>query len=562
MKQNIAVIFGGVSAEAHVSIVTALQAMDALDSTRYIPIPLYIDSMDGWLTGDGLLDRRCYPSPLRAYQEMLQEGVSLSAKQPQRPIAANLRSNGLFSWIRSLKERSFFRESLPSTIQRCQWIKLNTRGDASKSALKIEKQAPNGAFSRFRSDQLIKIDAALIACHGNMGETGQLQGFLESLGVPYTGLGVRGVSIAMDKALMKQLVSTAHQFSSIDLKYPIHVLDQLKLERPQRGRLIEMAQLQKLLDQRPRLKLPLCVKPCHMGSSIGVGVARSLEQLQELLIHIFQYDTAALVEPYLSDIIEYNVAVRRCMARRCRESKLLESKLLESRCLESQGGSLRKNLDKNESFSQQEVLSHEVLSQEVLSQEVLSQDRIVCSHIESPLRGEELLDFAQKYRQGGNKQGFQEKFQEKFQGGFKTMKSDFPGTNGTVAMGSHANGLATMQRTLDPELDPKLEEEIRACAETAFRLLGCEGAPRIDFIYDRSVKRLYFNEINPCPGSFGYYLWPELGFTQLLTHLIEEAFNRTLGDDPRFRIGDADSQKIDPVPQVAKLFRRSSTDGT
>ena len=58
-------------------------------------------------------------------------------------------------------------------------------------------------------------------------------------------------------------------------------------------------------------KLPACVKPCHLGSSIGVAKVGDMEQLREVLPSIFRLDPGAIVEPFVTNLVEYNVSVSR-----------------------------------------------------------------------------------------------------------------------------------------------------------------------------------------------------------------------------------------------------------
>ena len=64
----------------------------------------------------------------------------------------------------------------------------------------------------------------------------------------------------------------------------------------------------------------------------------------------------------------------------------------------------------------------------------------------------------------------------------------------------------------------------------AFTLLECSGVVRIDFIYDNSTEQLFFNELNPIPGSLSFYLWvkskPQLLYTELLDQMIQFARDR------------------------------------
>ena len=58
--KNVGVIFGGVSCEHDVSIVTALQLLENIDKLKYNVIPIYIHSDGKWYTGDKLLDAKIY----------------------------------------------------------------------------------------------------------------------------------------------------------------------------------------------------------------------------------------------------------------------------------------------------------------------------------------------------------------------------------------------------------------------------------------------------------------------------------------------------------------------
>lgn len=92
-----------------------------------------------------------------------------------------------------------------------------------------------------------------------------------------------------------------------------------------------------------------------------------------------------------------------------------------------------------------------------------------------------------------------------------------------------AEGMASMTRKIDPaDLPLDLKEQARALSKEIFYLLEGKGLARLDFLYDLNSCTLYFNEINPIPGSFAYYLWekntPPILFCDLLDELIEKAF--------------------------------------
>ena len=108
-----------------------------------------------------------------------------------------------------------------------------------------------------------------------------------------------------------------------------------------------------------------------------------------------------------------------------------------------------------------------------------------------------------------------------------------------------------MTRELNPELQQGLEGKIRNMAVTAFDTVGGTGAPRIDFIGNEVTGEIWLNEVNPCPGSFGYFLWEALEdnsmlFTDLLDGLVREA----LDEAARARL------PADPTPSDARLFSR------
>ena len=88
--------------------------------------------------------------------------------------------------------------------------------------------------------------------------------------------------------------------------------------------------------------------------------------------------------------------------------------------------------------------------------------------------------------------------------------------------------MAGLSRVIDPtDLDPVIKEQAQKQALDAFKLIGCAGVARLDFMLDLSANKLYFNEINPLPGSLAYYLWshskPSVLFTDLIGTMIERA---------------------------------------
>ena len=67
----------------------------------------------------------------------------------------------------------------------------------------------------------------------------------------------------------------------------------------------------------------------------------------------------------------------------------------------------------------------------------------------------------------------------------------------------------------------------------SFKALGCCGVSRIDFMIDEEEDKLYFNEINPIPGSLSFYLWEPVGvpYKELLDRMIQLAMKRDRIED-------------------------------
>lgn len=117
------------------------------------------------------------------------------------------------------------------------------------------------------------------------------------------------------------------------------------------------------------------------------------------------------------------------------------------------------------------------------------------SECEEPISSDEILSYEDKYVAGGK-------------GG--------------------SEGMRTAQRKLPAELAPEMREKIRELAVNTFRVLGCNGVSRIDFMIDKDTDQVYVNEINPIPGSLAFYLWEAMGkpYSKLLDDMVKLALKR------------------------------------
>ena len=127
-----------------------------------------------------------------------------------------------------------------------------------------------------------KIGLVFLALHGPGGEDGAIQGFLETLGIPYTGSGVRASAIGMHKVMTKTLLASA--------RIPVPVGTVVRC-----GENVSCAKALRAAGVR----LPIVVKPASQGSTIGVTIVRKPGQWREALALAHRYDVDAMVEAYI-----------------------------------------------------------------------------------------------------------------------------------------------------------------------------------------------------------------------------------------------------------------------
>jgi len=248
-KKVIAVVFGGRSVEHDVSVLTGLQFLEALDPGKYHGIPVYIDPLGQWWTGDVLTSRARYPIEEGSSKDLVQLSLDLATPANGRP-----------------------------------------RFHAFQKGLLGEKRSE------------IPFDLIVPAIHGSNGEDGSLQGLMEFASIPYAGCRTLGAAATMNK------VFTKNHARAEDIK----VLPELVLRRPEKGVFLDPETLKRDLKSAfGDEKYPLIVKPCNLGSSVGVGKADNMDELIGALMAAFRLDAEILVEPFVPNLTEYNIAVRR-----------------------------------------------------------------------------------------------------------------------------------------------------------------------------------------------------------------------------------------------------------
>lgn len=152
MKTNIGVFFGGRSTEHEISVISASQAMHAVNRDRFDVTPIYITKDGRWFTGDALLDVAQYRDT-KALLEKCQEVF-------MRPVYGDY---------------NLYREK-------------------------------KSIFGKPSLDVVTRLDVIIPVLHGSNGEDGIFEGVLETIGIPFAGCNTLSSANGMDKITMKQIL--------------------------------------------------------------------------------------------------------------------------------------------------------------------------------------------------------------------------------------------------------------------------------------------------------------------------------------------------------------------
>lgn len=143
----------------------------------------------------------------------------------------------------------------------------------------VRRYDPAEDLARLAADAP-EIDFAFILLHGLYGEDGTMQGFLDLLNIPYQGSGVLGSAIAMDKNLAKELYRM----------HELPVADWLVVTKN------DMLDGDKLVE---RFGLPVVIKPVREGSSLGLTLAETEEDMLAGISKALEHDSHVMVEQYI-----------------------------------------------------------------------------------------------------------------------------------------------------------------------------------------------------------------------------------------------------------------------
>lgn len=125
-------------------------------------------------------------------------------------------------------------------------------------------------------------DVAVIALHGKYGEDGCIQGFLEMMGLPYTGGGVLASSVGMDKVVCKRIAR------EIGIQCPEEAVIDTAVD-----------DIERKIAGNP-LKLPVIVKPSREGSTINMTVVNTADELLPAIKKASESDNKVIIEAYIS----------------------------------------------------------------------------------------------------------------------------------------------------------------------------------------------------------------------------------------------------------------------
>lgn len=235
MKIKVGVIFGGETVEHEVSVITAVQAMEHINRDKYDVVPIYISKDRIWYTSPMLTDIDVY----RDFNELKRY-----AKQV----------------VLTKKEDKFY------------------------------LQSTKGLFRKNITD----IDIAFPIVHGNNVEDGTLQGYLDSVGIPYVGSKVLGSALGQDKVIMKQVFK--------DMGLP--VVDYVWFFDSEYA-----DDCEKIFASVKKLGYPVIVKPATLGSSVGITFVKEEKDLANAIEEAMKYDVKVVVEKAVKNLVEVNCSV-------------------------------------------------------------------------------------------------------------------------------------------------------------------------------------------------------------------------------------------------------------
>lgn len=150
-------------------------------------------------------------------------------------------------------------------------------------------------MKKFGENVLNTIDVAFPIVHGTNVEDGTLQGYLHTLGIPYAGCDVVSSAVGMDKYVMKAVLKD-NDIPVLDCKIVT-------------VREYTAKQADTISAVESKIGYPMIVKPINLGSSVGIKVAKSKDELADAMEYAFQFANKVLVEHAIMNLKEINCSV-------------------------------------------------------------------------------------------------------------------------------------------------------------------------------------------------------------------------------------------------------------
>ncbi len=148
------------------------------------------------------------------------------------------------------------------------------------AAIKASREDQSDCFLGPNVIEICRLaDIVFMGLHGDVGENGKLQATFDILGIKYTGPNYLGSALAMDKGIAKQIFKTS------GVPTPM-------------GTALKKANKDASLSDLG-LSLPVVVKPCAGGSSIGVYIAETEDEYRDAIENSFRYDEEVVIEQYV-----------------------------------------------------------------------------------------------------------------------------------------------------------------------------------------------------------------------------------------------------------------------
>ncbi|MBP8984144.1 MAG: D-alanine--D-alanine ligase [Syntrophobacterales bacterium] len=215
--------------------------------------------------------------------EKLRVGIIFGGMSSEKEVSLNSGRNVYDNMDRELYEPvPIFMDSL-GLLWELPWqlISQNTTTDVSE---RLAEEARRVAYEELKE----RIDLAFISLHGKYGDDGCIQGLMELLGIPYTGPGVLASALGMDKHLQQKVLEA--EGLAVPRSIVIHERD-WDVRREELKREVVEA-----------FGFPLVTKPVREGSSVGVKINRSQEDLERGVTEALRWDNSILVEEFLEGI--------------------------------------------------------------------------------------------------------------------------------------------------------------------------------------------------------------------------------------------------------------------